>query len=188
MTQPDTAPVVNHRLPLATILRRAAIGLVVTAGIIWYVLSRAQYGGQMMDSLRHVHPHGPDLALLGHQPLVILIHLSVAILAFAVGLFQLVAPKGTIPHRIIGWAWLIFMTVIAVSSLFIRNINHGHFSFIHILSAITLIQIPVIIYLARTHQIQKHGAAAYGLFMGALLIAGLLTFIPGRLMWQVFFG
>ncbi len=27
-----------------------------------------------------------------------------------------------------------------------------------------------------------------GLYFGALVIAGLLTFLPGRLMWRVFFG
>ena len=188
MTQSDPLTPVNHSLPVATLVRRTLIGLVVTAGILWFVLGRGAYGAYVVQSLQHLHPHGPDMVLLGHQPTVILVHMFVAIAAFAVGLFQLVAPKGTIPHRIIGWAWLIFMTVIAVTSLFIRNVNHGHFSFIHILTAITLIQIPVIIYFARTHQIQKHGAAAYGLFMGALLIAGLLTFIPGRLMWQLFFG
>ena len=173
---------------MGTLIRRTVIGLAITAGILWFVLGRGDYGAYVMQNLQHIHAHGPDMALLGKQPMVVLVHMFVAITAFAVGLFQLVAPKGTIPHRIIGWAWLIFMTVIAVTSLFIRNINHGHFSFIHILTAITLIQIPVIIYFARTHQIQKHGAAAYGLFMGALLIAGLFTFIPGRLMWQLFFG
>lgn len=188
MTDLETSAPVKHALPMGTILRRGLLGLAITAGIVWFVIGRGQYGAQVAQSFQHMHPHGPDMALLGQQPMVVLVHMFVAIAAFAVGLFQLAAPKGTIPHRVIGWAWLIFMTVIAVSSLFIRNVNHGHFSFIHILSAITLIQIPVIIYLARTHQIQKHGAAAYGLFMGALLIAGLLTFIPGRLMWQLFFG
>ena len=188
MTESTPSAPVKHTLPMATILRRALLGLVITAGIIWFVLGRGEYGAMAMQSLQHVHPHGPDMALLGKQPTVVLVHMFVALGAFAVGLFQLVAPKGTIPHRIIGWSWIIFMTVIAVTSLFIRNVNHGHFSFIHILTAITLIQIPLIVYFARTHQIQKHGAAAYGLFMGALLIAGLLTFIPGRLMWQLFFG
>jgi uncharacterized membrane protein len=27
-----------------------------------------------------------------------------------------------------------------------------------------------------------------GLFLGGLIIAGVLTFIPGRLMWRLFFG
>ncbi len=188
MSDLDTTTSIKLNLPMATIVRRALIGLAITAGILWFALGHGDYGAMAMQSLRNMHPHGPDMVLLGKQPTVVLVHMFVALAAFAVGLFQLVAPKGTIPHRIIGWSWIIFMTVIAVTSLFIRNVNHGHFSFIHILTAITLIQIPLIVYFARTHQIQKHGAAAYGLFMGALLIAGLLTFIPGRLMWQLFFG
>ena len=27
-----------------------------------------------------------------------------------------------------------------------------------------------------------------GLFLGGLIVAGLLAFIPGRLMWRLFFG
>jgi uncharacterized membrane protein len=27
-----------------------------------------------------------------------------------------------------------------------------------------------------------------GLYLGGLVFTGLLTFIPGRMMWQVFFG
>jgi len=27
-----------------------------------------------------------------------------------------------------------------------------------------------------------------GMFVGGLIVAGLLTFLPGRLMWTLFFG
>ena len=27
-----------------------------------------------------------------------------------------------------------------------------------------------------------------GMFVGGLVVAGLLTFLPGRLMWAIFFG
>jgi uncharacterized membrane protein len=37
-------------------------------------------------------------------PGVIQIHAFAAIAAFAIGLAQLAAPKGTIPHRLIGWS------------------------------------------------------------------------------------
>lgn len=33
-----------------------------------------------------------------------------------------------------------------------------------------------------------HRRMMTGLFIGGLVIAGALTFLPGRLMWQVFFG
>jgi uncharacterized membrane protein len=36
---------------------------------------------------------------------VIQIHAFAAIAAFALGIVQLAAPKGTLPHRTIGWIW-----------------------------------------------------------------------------------
>jgi len=58
------------------------------------------------------------LAPLFDAPFVIQIHALAAITAFAVGLVQLTAPKGTIPHRLIGWSWVMLMLTIAVSSLY----------------------------------------------------------------------
>jgi uncharacterized membrane protein len=63
------------------------------------------------------------LAPLLDAPFVIQIHALAAITAFAVGLVQLTAPKGTIPHRLIGWSWVMLMLTVAVSSLFIHKIR-----------------------------------------------------------------
>jgi uncharacterized membrane protein len=62
-----------------------------------------------------------------------------AITAFGVGLFQLTAPKGTVPHRLIGWSWVMLMLAVAVSSLFIHKIRlWGLWSPIHLLSILVL--------------------------------------------------
>src|SRR5437868_7651619 len=58
------------------------------------------------------------LAPLINAPFAIQIHAFAAITAFAVGLIQLTAPKGTIPHRLIGWSWAVLMLTVAISSLF----------------------------------------------------------------------
>lgn len=130
----------------------------------------------------------PDLALIGHQTPAVQIHLGAAVLAFVLGLMLLLGPKGVLPHRIFGWVWVGLMLVTALSSFFIRDINNGHFSLIHALSGWTTIAAPMVIYFARRKQIKKHRLNAYGLYFGGLVIAGLFTFIPGRLMWQVFLG
>jgi uncharacterized membrane protein len=44
--------------------------------------------------------------LLNAAP-VIQIHAFAAIAAFVVGAIQLSAPKGTIPHRLVGWLWAV---------------------------------------------------------------------------------
>ena len=43
--------------------------------------------------------------LLNASP-VIQIHAFAAMAAFALGLVQFAAPKGTLPHRTIGWIWV----------------------------------------------------------------------------------
>ncbi len=37
------------------------------------------------------------------------LHAFAAMAAFALGIVQLSAPKGTIPHRAIGWTWVALM-------------------------------------------------------------------------------
>jgi uncharacterized membrane protein len=63
------------------------------------------------------------LAPLLDAPAVIQIHAFAAIAAFAIGLVQLSAPKGTVPHRLIGWSWVMLMLTVAISSFFIHIIR-----------------------------------------------------------------
>jgi uncharacterized membrane protein len=126
--------------------------------------------------------------LLQAEP-VIQIHAFAAIGAFALGLIQLAAPKGTLPHRTIGWIWVALMAVIALSSFFIHEIKMvGPFSPIHLLSIFTLVMLPLAVLHARRHNVKQHRGAMIGIFIGALLVAGAFTFVPGRIMHAVAFG
>jgi uncharacterized membrane protein len=116
-------------------------------------------------------------------------HAFAAIAAFALGAVQVAAPKGTLPHRTVGWVWVALMVVVAVSSAFIHGMRlWGPFSPIHVLSVLTLIVLPVAVWRAHWHDIRTHRNAMLGLFLGALTIAGLLTFLPGRIMHAVAVG
>ncbi|ESQ81046.1 DUF2306 domain-containing protein [Asticcacaulis sp. YBE204] len=132
--------------------------------------------------------HTPHLNLIAQSSLATQIHLSAACLAFLIGLYQLMGPKGRTPHRVLGYIWLALMLTAAISSFWLKGLNHGAYSFIHILSGWTVVVAPMILYSARTKNIKRHRNMATGLFMGGLVVAGLFAFIPGRLMWQVFFG
>ena len=44
------------------------------------------------------------------------LHAFAAMAAFALGAVQLVAPKGTLPHRTLGWIWVGLMALVAISS------------------------------------------------------------------------
>lgn len=133
-------------------------------------------------------PHAPDLRPLLEASVAIQIHVVVVLVALAVGLYLLFGPKGRTAHRVLGWTWAVFMLVAAISSLFIMEVSPGSFSFIHLFSAATLIAAPLGVYYARRHNVKAHKGTMTGLFNGGLLVAGTFAFLPGRLMWQVFFG
>jgi uncharacterized membrane protein len=126
--------------------------------------------------------------LLSASP-VIQVHAFAAMAAFALGLVQFAAPKGTLPHRTIGWIWVGLLTVIAISSFWIHEIRLvGPFSPIHLLAIFTLVMLPLAVMHARRHRVSAHRQAMIGIFLGALVIAGLFTFVPGRIMHAVLLG
>ena len=135
-----------------------------------------------------VRLHTPDWALLADQAPVLQIHIAAASVALVIGVVLLVGIKGNGLHRALGWTWAVAMATVAISSIFIRNINDGAFSWIHLFTGWTIIVLPMALYAARRHDIAAHRARMTGLFVGALLIAGMFTFFPGRLMWRVFLG
>lgn len=150
----------------------------------------AAYIGLLNPALRELlsHPHLPNLGLLAEQPPVIQLHVAAALTALLIGTILLLGVKGNTLHRTLGWTWVIAMATVAISSFFIRTIDPGHFSLIHLLSGWTVIALPMAVFAARRHNVRMHRRAMTGLFVGGLLIAGLFTFAPGRLMWQVVFG
>ncbi len=133
-------------------------------------------------------PHAPNVSLIVAAPTVIQVHLTAALTALAIGIVLMMRVKGTGLHRILGWTWVVAMGITAVSSLFIRGINPGHFSFIHLLSGWTIVALPGAVYAIRRGKVAAHRRAMTAMFVGGLLVAGLFTFIPGRLMWSVFLG
>jgi uncharacterized membrane protein len=117
------------------------------------------------------------------------LHAFAAMAAFVLGLVQFAAPKGTLPHRTIGWIWVGLMAVVAASSFWIHQIRLvGPFSPIHLLSIFTLVMLPLAVWRAHTHRVADHRRIMIMTFVGALVIAGLFTLVPGRIMHRVIFG
>jgi uncharacterized membrane protein len=126
--------------------------------------------------------------LLSAAP-AIQLHAFAAMTAFALGLVQLAAPKGTLPHRTVGWIWVALMVGVSVSAFFIHEIRlWGPWSPIHLLAIFTLVMLPLALRHARRHAVERHRNAMVSIFLGALVIAGLFTFMPGRIMHAVVFG
>ena len=117
------------------------------------------------------------------------LHAFAAMAAFLLGLVQFAAPKGTLPHRTIGWIWVVLMSVVAASSFWIHQIRLvGPFSPIHLLSIFTLVMLPLAVWRAHTHRVTDHRRIMILIFAGALVVAGLFTLVPGRIMHRVIFG
>jgi uncharacterized membrane protein len=88
-----------------------------------------------------------SLGPLLNAPHVVQFHAFAAIAAFLLGVVQLAAPKGTLPHRTLGWIWVALLLAISGSSFFIYGDSYRlwrSFSPIHLLSVFT----PVMLLLA----------------------------------------
>lgn len=112
------------------------------------------------------------------------IHLAATILALALGIVMLARRKGTGAHRLLGWIWVSLMLTAAVSSFWITGIRGGY-SAIHVLSLLVLVLVPLAVLAIRRGKVGTHRRAMQGLFFGALVIPGLFTLLPGRILGRL---
>ena len=129
-----------------------------------------------------------NLALVTEAPLAIKIHLARVLPAFAIGTWLIFfSTKGAWWHRRLGAVYLALMTVTAVTTFFIRSINSGGLSPIHLFIPLTFFGVFGALWHITHGNIRGHRNAMLGLYIGGLLIAGGLTLLPGRLLHRVFF-
>lgn len=120
------------------------------------------------------------------------LHLATVVPAFAIGGLQLLRRKGTPIHRLLGKVYMLLMLGTALITLAMPakvgpQLLH-HFGFIHVFSLVTLINIPIAYLAARYGNIRAHRAAMISLYIGGILIAGTLAFLPGRMLHKWLFG
>ena len=111
---------------------------------------------------------------------VIYLHLTSAVAALVLGTFQLARTKGTPSHRFAGWIVVALMLTVATTSLWIPSFLH--LTWIHVFTLITLVSLPLALRRIRHGNVKGHAAAMKGLYIGGLVIAGIFTLIPGRLL------
>ena len=107
------------------------------------------------------------------------VHFLAAVLAIVLGLINLVSKKGTFQHRIIGWFWLIIMIFVTIPSFWIREINEGDFSWVHLLTIWTVISMGIAIISIKKGNVRTHAGFMVGTMVGAV-IAGGFAMMPGR--------
>jgi uncharacterized membrane protein len=133
------------------------------------------------------------LAPLLAAPLAVKIHVAAVLPAFLLGTWQIfLSAKGARPHRAVGYLYLGLMTVTAITSLFIHMVMPGGpfwgFSPVHLFIPLTLYGVVGGLYYAHRGDIVRHKRVMIRTYVGALLIAGGFTLVPGRIMHAVLFG
>ena len=129
-----------------------------------------------------------DATRLVEASLVLKLHVGGALAAFGIGTALMMGVKGRGLHKRLGYTWVVAMAVTAITSFFLTGLNGNQFSWIHGLSAWALIGLPMGIAAARRKDIARHRKHMTGMFTGGMLVAGLFTFLPGRMMWSIFFA
>ena len=115
--------------------------------------------------------------------LAIQLHAFAALFALILGAVQLFLRKGTSRHRIFGYVWSAAMVLVAVSSFWIHEIRQWReFSIIHLISIYVLVGLPLAVLAARKKNVGNHAKSMQGLYIGGLIIAGLFTLSPGRIL------
>ena len=115
------------------------------------------------------------------------IHLAAVLPAVAIGVTQLLMTKGTRLHKVMGWAWVLAMVVVALSSFWIMELRKGAgLSVIHLLSVWTLISLACAIWFIRRGNVRAHKGFMAGTLLG-LAGAGIGALMPGRFLSQLLF-
>lgn len=123
------------------------------------------------------------------QTFPIPVHAIVAMAAIIIGGLQLSLKKGTSLHKFMGRIWVILMLVVSFTSFFIHKLNlWGKYSPIHLLSIWVIICVVLGVYFARTGNIKRHKSFMVWTYWLALVLTGLFTFYPDRVMNIIFFG
>lgn len=116
------------------------------------------------------------------MPAAIAIHLAAATLSVILGTAVSLAAKGTPRHKWLGRLWVLAMLVTALGSFDIRELHHGHFSWVHLLSLLTFASLARAIWAIRHGDVRGHQFAMRGTFAG-LVAAGIAAVaMPHRLL------
>ena len=125
---------------------------------------------------------------------IIYIHAFFALMAVPLGLYIFLTKKGTAKHKFFGRIWVAWLFTISVTAVFIQEITPGEYSFIHLLIPLTTGSLIYSIWSIRKFKktaLQKykyiHMSSMIGVYVGALILAGAFTLMPGRLFYEILF-
>lgn len=162
------------------------IAWVVTIGIL--AAAVGPFMPQIIERASTTSFDRPDWVMWANLSWVIKLHIIAALSALGIGTAILLQRKGSKLHKTLGWGWVAAMATTAVSSLWITELNGNFWSLVHLLSGWTIVALPMAIFAIRSRKVEAHRRAMTGIFVGGLIVAGSLSFIPGRFMFEFLFG
>lgn len=108
-------------------------------------------------------------------------HAFLALASLMLGGWQLfVSKKGTPAHRLAGRVWVASMLFVAVSSFWITEIREGRFSFLHVLSVVTIVTVSLGVLAAVRGNIESHRGNMTGSWIGLTFAFVFAIAIPQR--------
>lgn len=133
---------------------------------------------------------------LRQASLPIQLHVATILPAFVIGTWLIFfSRKGAPLHRLAGKAYLTLMVLTSLSAVFVRSfsglsvdVGPLRLGLIHLFVPLTLHGVYGTLRALRAGDLIGHQKSMRGVYFGAIVIAGLLTFAPGRVMYRMFFG
>ncbi|WP_392544759.1 DUF2306 domain-containing protein [Oryzobacter telluris] len=114
--------------------------------------------------------------------LLIVTHVVAALASVLLGVVQLVRRKGDQRHRHLGRVWVVLMVWSAVSSFWIRHLRDGAFSWLHVLSLVTLVTVSLGVWRIRRGDVQGHRGNMVGSWLGSGIAMVFAMAMPDRML------
>ena len=125
-------------------------------------------------------------------PPAVTIHLTSVLCALVLGPLALWARRGGHSHprlhRGFGYAWVAMMLMAATSALWIRSTsmpNIAGYGPIHLLVPVVFVSLFGAFWFLYRGNVRGHRRTMQALYLGACVVAGLFTLLPGRFLGQL---
>lgn len=119
-------------------------------------------------------------------------HLTTVVPCIFLGAYLLLVPKGGLLHRKLGVVYMSLMMITAIIALFIQAqvgpklLNH--FGYIHVFCILVFWTVPTAFLAIKKGKVKIHQRKMILLYIGAIILAGGFTLMPGRYLHSLFFG
>ena len=113
-----------------------------------------------------------------HWNVLLASHVVAALYVLAIGPLQILRRRRDRTHRTMGYLWVAAMYYVCFSSFWI--VTEGHFTWLHGLSAFTILTVTLGLLSAIRRNIPAHRGNMIGSYLGIAIAFGFAVGIPGR--------